>query len=167
MLTMTYSKISRQNDFAPESSRRAAPVFISKNILPGRALTNFGMYNRSSVQENEVYGRYLVAKDDVLKGEVIIEETPFAVGPKLSSPALCLECFCKVSPSDDGSRCPKCEWPLCEDCIIRGAKLHQSECSIFSKCKQIFYPLENDAAGCPQLDCITALRCIRIIMIYL
>lgn len=116
------------------------------------------MYNRSDIRENEAYGRYLVAKDNLLKGDVIIEETPFAVGPKLSSPTLCLECFCKVSPSENGSRCPKCQWPLCEECITSGTKLHNSECSIFFKCKQKFYPLENDAAGCSQLDCITVLR---------
>lgn len=34
------------------------------------------------IQQNDKYGRYLIAKKDLVAGELIFTDTPFAVGPK-------------------------------------------------------------------------------------
>lgn len=137
--------------------RILAWIFILSEIFPG-AQHNFLMLNCTDIRENEIYGRYLVSKNNLKKGDTIIEEIPIAIGPKLNTTALCLECFCKVSSLKDGSRCPKCLWPMCDECIASGAKIHKPECEIFSNGKQKFYPTSEDSVGCPQLDCITVLR---------
>ncbi|XP_040170568.1 SET domain-containing protein SmydA-8 [Anopheles arabiensis] len=105
-------------------------------------------------------GRYGVAARDLKAGELLFEETPFAVGPKLDSPPLCLECCCPVDGGEGGPRCSRCGWPLCEDCSAGGAELvyHRGECEVFAANGVRFRPVEDSTAGCVQLDCITPLR---------
>uniref|UniRef100_A0A182MZA2 SET domain-containing protein n=1 Tax=Anopheles dirus TaxID=7168 RepID=A0A182MZA2_9DIPT len=105
-------------------------------------------------------GRYGVAGRDLQAGDRLFEERPFAVGPKLDSPPLCLECCCPVDGGPDGPRCARCGWPLCEDCCGAGATLlyHRGECGVFAACRVRFRAVEDSTAGCIQLDCITPLR---------
>ncbi|XP_050101373.1 SET domain-containing protein SmydA-8 [Anopheles aquasalis] len=112
------------------------------------------------VQECPELGRYGVAARDLKAGERLFSELPFAVGPKLDSPPLCLECCCPVDGGEGGPRCPRCGWPLCEDCAAEAAPLpyHGAECAVFAEKRVRFQSVEDSTAGCVQLDCITPLR---------
>ncbi|XP_049279270.1 SET domain-containing protein SmydA-8 [Anopheles funestus] len=104
-------------------------------------------------------GRYGVAGRNLKAGDRLFEERPFAVGPKLDSPPLCLECCCPVDGGEAGPRCSRCGWPLCEDCSgMRELVYHRGECEVFSVSGVRFRPVDDSTAGCVQLDCITPLR---------
>ncbi|XP_058056982.1 SET domain-containing protein SmydA-8 [Anopheles bellator] len=115
------------------------------------------------VLESPELGRYGVAARDLRAGERLFVELPFAIGPKLDSPPLCLECCCPVDGGDSGPRCPRCGWPLCEDCAAvlstpELATYHRAECAVFAEKCIRFQAVEDSTAGCVQLDCITPLR---------
>ncbi|XP_055920729.1 SET domain-containing protein SmydA-8 isoform X2 [Eupeodes corollae] len=119
--------------------------------------------NLTEIEYSPVLGRYLVASEAVSESDVLIEEYPFAYGPKLSSPVVCLGCFVPVNCNLDGFRCPKCGWPLCQDCIISdGAEVHQKECEVFKSANAKFYVIKDDEYRkrneCVQLDCVMPLR---------
>ncbi|KAJ8712451.1 hypothetical protein PYW07_005293 [Mythimna separata] len=105
------------------------------------------------VQQNDKYGRYLVANKDLVAGELIFTDTPFAVGPKPDTPPLCLGCYCPV----ENTLCSSCGWPVCsEEC--GKSPVHADECAFFSAARVKFQPVEDWTASAPQLDCITPLR---------
>lgn len=118
--------------------------------------------NNTEVRYSPVFGRYLINGSKLTKStDVLIEELPFALGPKCNGPVVCLECYCCVNCDDDDERCPKCGWPLCVECQenVNGYKYHENnECLVFAKAKMKFYNMLSDEKGCPQLDCITPLR---------
>lgn len=127
--------------------------------------------NKTEIRCSPVLGRYLINGPHAIdSGGVLIDELPFAVGPKCCGPVVCLECFCFINCNSDGEsesesksvdRCPKCSWPLCVECqkCENSNKYHaNNECMIFSKSKIKFYNIFNEVNGCPQLDCITPLR---------
>uniref|UniRef100_A0A1I8PKC9 Uncharacterized protein n=1 Tax=Stomoxys calcitrans TaxID=35570 RepID=A0A1I8PKC9_STOCA len=122
--------------------------------------------NRTEVRHSPLLGRYLINGREAIKSsDILIEELPFALGPKCNGPVLCLVCFIPLpedSESYEDEHCPQCGWPLCVECqnnendIVYHKKY---ECSLFSKNKVKFYNLPSNAKGwCPQLDCITPLR---------
>lgn len=102
------------------------------------------------VLENVELGRYAVASKNLKAGEIFLEETPYAYGPKPDSDIVCLEC---CAPTE--SRCNICGWPLCSEC---GAKVHRLECDLFSNHEIKFQASVNKNGACAQLDCITPLR---------
>lgn len=111
------------------------------------------------IEKNPQFGRFAIASRDLTPGEFLVDEFPFAVGPKASSTCCCLECFCPVNATSTGSRCEKCSWPLCDDCVkLSDLHFHKRECEIFKAAKCKFYNLSNPNAICVQLDCITPLR---------
>lgn len=105
------------------------------------------------MEQNDKYGRYLVANKNLDCGELIFVDTPFAVGPKPDTPPLCLGCYCPVS----NQTCSRCGWPCCgPEC--EEAPHHQDECGLFSSMKVPFQSPEDSTVSCMQLDCITPLR---------
>ncbi|XP_058446372.1 SET domain-containing protein SmydA-8 [Malaya genurostris] len=112
------------------------------------------------VLENPELGRYALADKNLKAGDVLFEETPFAIGPKLDSPPVCLECSCPVDGNASDQKCAKCGWPLCEECIAKENDIvyHRKECAIFVKNKVKFQNVDDSTASCTQLDCITPLR---------
>ncbi|XP_053674864.1 SET domain-containing protein SmydA-8 [Anopheles nili] len=104
-------------------------------------------------------GRYGVTSRDLKAGEWLFDERPFAVGPKLDSPPLCLECCCPVDGAEGGPRCPRCGWPLCEECAeSERLPYHGPECEVFAASRVRFRCVDDSTAGCVQLDCVTPLR---------
>uniref|UniRef100_A0A1I8N459 Uncharacterized protein n=1 Tax=Musca domestica TaxID=7370 RepID=A0A1I8N459_MUSDO len=139
--------------------------------------------NRTDVNHNAVLGRYLINGPVECKSkDILIEELPFALGPKCNGPVLCLECFCPIQEctattgtgennvesneilpkTTNKNRCPDCGWPLCGECqeYKENIKYHnQYECRVFRNGKvKFFNMLSNNRLSCPQLDCITPLR---------
>lgn len=140
--------------------------------------------NRTSIRVSPVLGRYLITQSATKAHDILIEELPFALGPKCNSAIVCLGCYVPLKCNNDGplERCPICKWPLCIECSERitdcgddgsdcngdGAKVHKNnECDIFRVANVKFYELKNDYFGCPQLDCITVLRYILFLLIYI
>ncbi|XP_011560447.3 SET domain-containing protein SmydA-8 [Plutella xylostella] len=105
------------------------------------------------IQENDKYGRYLVASKDLDSGELIFTDTPFAFGPKPDSPPLCLGCYCPV----ENTLCSRCGWPVC-GAPCEQAPAHAAECQLFAAARVRFQPVDDWTASSPQLDCITPLR---------
>jgi hypothetical protein len=112
-----------------------------------------------TIEKNLQFGRFAVASQNIVPGEFLFEEFPFAVGPKARTTCCCLECYCPVDGTALGSRCEVCSWPLCDDCIkLSEFSAHKRECEVFSAAKCKFYNLPDENATCIQLDCITPLR---------
>lgn len=112
-----------------------------------------------SIEKNSELGRFAVANRDLEPGEFLFEEIPFAVGPKVNSHCCCLECFYPVDGTASGSRCEKCAWPLCDECLkLDELPVHSRECEVFRNAKCKFYNLCEADAISLQLDCITPLR---------
>ncbi|CAH2044007.1 unnamed protein product, partial [Iphiclides podalirius] len=105
------------------------------------------------VLRNDKYGRYLVAKKDLDRGELIFTDLPFTIGPKPDTPPLCLGCYCHV----ENALCSRCGWPVCNSECERSEQ-HAAECEVFSSAKVRFQPVDDWTASAPQLDCITPLR---------
>lgn len=115
--------------------------------------------NHFKVLQNDQLGRYTVATQTLPAGSIVFEEYPFAIGPKTSSPAICLECCAPVDGTSNGPRCNKCDWPMCDDCKLNSKrKLHATECELFQSRRVKFQNLPTAHQICLQLDCITPLR---------
>ncbi|XP_068618073.1 SET domain-containing protein SmydA-8 [Battus philenor] len=110
-------------------------------------------FSHYDVLRNDKYGRYLIAKKDLDKGELIFTDLPFAVGPKPDTPPLCLSCYCPVN----NTLCSRCGWPVC-NAECEQSTHHVEECEVFSNVKVKFQRVDDWTASAPQLDCITPLR---------
>ncbi|XP_067622892.1 SET domain-containing protein SmydA-8 isoform X2 [Eurosta solidaginis] len=114
---------------------------------------------KSRVEVDPVFGRSLVTNEPVKNGETVVEESPFALGPKQNSGIVCLACYRDLIFGEGGDsldRCEKCDWPLCSACL--DAPIHMEECEIFAKAKVHFAGNVSEEGVCTQLDCITPLR---------
>ncbi|XP_054741759.1 SET domain-containing protein SmydA-8 isoform X2 [Anastrepha obliqua] len=114
---------------------------------------------KSRIEIDPLLGRSLVTTEPVKKGDIVVEESPFAVGPKQNSGIVCLGCYRDLIFGEDGDsldRCEKCDWPLCSACF--DAPDHLDECAIFAKAKVHFAGNVSEDGVCTQLDCITPLR---------
>ncbi|KAH8374231.1 hypothetical protein KR200_004683 [Drosophila serrata] len=110
--------------------------------------------NRTSVQWSPVCGRYLVAQGAVAGHGLLIEELPFALGPKCNGPVVCLGCY-----ESDPNLCIECGWPLCEECSrIQDNHHSKQECRVFQDARARFFNLPKGSNHCSQLDCIMPLR---------
>lgn len=77
-------------------------------------------------------GRHAVATRDLKRGEVIMQERPLVLGPKLLTEPICLGCYQRLTLQTEFSefyKCRGCRWPLC------GPKCeqdpwHQAECAM-------------------------------------
>jgi len=101
----------------------------------------------------------------VERGDLVLEELPFARGPKRDSGIACLGCYQFLQFGEDGDsldRCELCDWPLCGSCADDDdASDHRGECQVFSAARVTFAGNVSDDGVCPQLDCITPLRLVR------
>ena len=113
------------------------------------------------VKRNDEYGRYVTAAQALIAGDILFEEIPFAYGPKQDSPVVCLNCYCPLDGAvENGQRCSKCTWPLCDACNkLEQCNIHvDCECHVFSESKAKFQNSSKITERCTQMDCITPLR---------
>ncbi|XP_017059325.1 SET domain-containing protein SmydA-8 isoform X2 [Drosophila ficusphila] len=117
---------------------------------------------KARLEEDAVLGRYLATSSAVERGDLVLEELPFARGPKRDSGIVCLGCYQFLQFGDDGDsldRCEVCDWPLCGSCADDDdATDHEGECQVFSAARVTFAGNVSDDGVCPQLNCITILR---------
>ncbi|XP_042221386.1 SET domain-containing protein SmydA-8-like isoform X2 [Homarus americanus] len=110
-------------------------------------------------QTDPAAGRFLATSRDVQAGELLLKESPIAVGPRATSPLVCLGCH-ELIPGTEFPRCPSCWWPLCSsDCVT--SSLHQAECPILAvDTKRVGQPIA--AGSTPRYDIILVLRCLLL-----
>uniref|UniRef100_A0A6P4FLC3 Protein msta-like n=1 Tax=Drosophila rhopaloa TaxID=1041015 RepID=A0A6P4FLC3_DRORH len=117
---------------------------------------------KARLEEDAVLGRCLATASSVERGDLVLEERPFARGPKRDSGIVCLGCYQFLQFGEDGDsldRCELCDWPLCGSCADEDdATDHGGECQVFSAARVTFAGNVSDDGVCPQLDCITPLR---------
>ncbi|XP_017853974.1 SET domain-containing protein SmydA-8 [Drosophila busckii] len=116
---------------------------------------------KARLEFDPLYGRCLATTEAVEHGELVVEELPFAYGPKRDSGIVCLGCYRYLQFGEDGDsvdRCELCDWPLCSNCAQDAASDHLAECEIFAAARVTFAGNVSDDGVCPQLDCITPLR---------
>lgn len=70
------------------------------------------------VTKNDIFGRFIVAKEDIPAGTVIVSESPAAFGPDGDGCEgydipLCLGCCMIMNDDNEDIRCSKCKWPVC------------------------------------------------------
>ncbi|XP_061386995.1 SET domain-containing protein SmydA-8 [Musca vetustissima] len=126
--------------------------------MAAASTSEMGKMLKSRVEIDPRYGRSLVTTDAVSKGEVVVDELPFAMGPK-SGGIVCLGCYQPLAFGDDGDsldRCDTCDWPLCSACL--DSPVHEGECKIFAEANVRFAGNVGEDGICAQLDCITPLR---------
>ncbi|XP_017099088.2 SET domain-containing protein SmydA-8 isoform X2 [Drosophila bipectinata] len=117
---------------------------------------------KARLEQDAVFGRCLAVAEPVRRGDLVVEELPFAQGPKRDSGIVCLACYQFLQFGEDGDsldRCEICDWPLCAACAI-GSDVtdHSGECEVFANARVTFAGNVSDDGVCTQLDCITPLR---------
>lgn len=112
------------------------------------------------VKESAELGRFGVAAKDLKAGDIVLQEEPFAVGPKTDSAVVCLSCNCSLGSGDGQlAECKICSWPLCAQCNEKGSGLHfDNECQVFKESNAKFQNVADPTEICHQLDCVTPLR---------
>ncbi|BFF94951.1 SET domain-containing protein SmydA-8 [Drosophila madeirensis] len=118
---------------------------------------------KARLEPEAVFGRCLAATEPVQRGDLLVEELPFAFGPKKDSGIVCLGCHQYLQFGEDGDsldRCELCDWPLCGVCAggDDDGIHHRSECVVFSAARVTFAGNVSEDGVCTQLDCITPLR---------
>ncbi|XP_034473188.1 SET domain-containing protein SmydA-8 [Drosophila innubila] len=118
---------------------------------------------KARLEHDAVYGRCLATSEAVQRGDIVVEEFPFAYGPKRDSGIVCLDCYRYLQFGEDGDgdgdRCEICDWPLCGNCADDGHQGdHRGECEVFATARVTFAGNVSEDGVCPQLDCITPLR---------
>ena len=63
------------------------------------------------VEENDIFGRFLVATRNIKCGSIVITEEPIAIGPNRVSLPVCLGCHTELDESFH--KCGECGFPLC------------------------------------------------------
>ncbi|KAL1497646.1 hypothetical protein ABEB36_008569 [Hypothenemus hampei] len=87
------------------------------------------------IRENQTLGKFLVAKRDLERDEIIFVDSPLFFGPgpykiEEESPFSCVGCS-KIL-LDEIRSCPECGWPACNfDCEgLKSPQMHGLECQI-------------------------------------
>ncbi|XP_055597926.1 SET domain-containing protein SmydA-8-like [Uranotaenia lowii] len=82
-----------------------------------------GFEENFQILDSEQFGRFVVAKKDLARGEQILLEEPYVTGPYWDADVSCLNCY-----RDSCSLCTKCGIaPLCYDCSGHD----ESECHFY------------------------------------
>ncbi|XP_057374746.1 SET domain-containing protein SmydA-8-like isoform X1 [Daphnia carinata] len=110
------------------------------------------------IDESEHEGRYLVAKRSIKAGEIILQEPPLVLGPKLQSLPLCLGCYKHISGT---YRCSRCNWPMCSALCEESAFHRNSECRMIEPALVANF-LCTGTINNQVYQCITPLRCLSL-----
>ncbi|KAK3849746.1 hypothetical protein Pcinc_042339, partial [Petrolisthes cinctipes] len=102
-------------------------------------------------------GRFMVATRDVAAGELLMNDTPLFIGPKMVTEPICLACY---RPVDGEYSCDGCGFPLCSaDC--EGTDDHEPECKAI---RESGIPVKVSVFGeeNSMYECITPLRILSL-----
>lgn len=92
-------------------------------------------------------GRGLFLLEPVCAGTLVLLEQAAVIGPKQTSPLVCLECFFMLDPIDLEYNCAKCGSTLCQSCSkLEDRPNHDPECQIFQQAGKQFNPFTEKGA---------------------
>jgi len=77
------------------------------------------------VEMREGVGRFVVATRDIEPLELVMWDNAAALGPRMGTAPVCLQC---LKPVDGSYMCPECGWPMCDEKCAKG-RSHEIECS--------------------------------------
>ncbi|XP_045120625.1 SET domain-containing protein SmydA-8-like isoform X2 [Portunus trituberculatus] len=139
-------------------SRQMAPQpQAHRQKIPSQALQapDFPVAEQSSSDA----GRFLVAQRPVSPGELLVYESPVALGPRASCYPVCLGCHELIS-DEAVPRCERCWWPLCSQRCASSLR-HAAECPVLAA--------DSQRIGQPQFfgysskyDVILVVRCLLL-----
>ncbi|ODM96315.1 SET and MYND domain-containing protein, partial [Orchesella cincta] len=93
------------------------------------------------ITRNEIFGRYIVAKQDIPAGTIIVSECPAAFGPDGDG------CEGYEIPLCLNIRCSKCNWPVCSKECELSLTHAENECKFFCE-RNIQFPPDVQIATC-------------------
>ena len=108
------------------------------------------------VQYEERCGRLLVAGRDISAGEIILRDSPAALGPDNNPRPVCLVCLARLVRGRVVP-CRGCGWPLCSQQCRDNIDLHSRECGLFQQNRTEF-DLTRFKTTCPSYNAIMVLR---------
>ncbi|KAG0724321.1 SET domain-containing protein SmydA-8, isoform A [Chionoecetes opilio] len=102
-------------------------------------------------------GRFMVATKDIAGGELLMEDAPLMMGPKMMTEPVCLGCY---RPVDGDYNCKGCGFPLCSsDC--EGTEDHEAECRAV-QASGIHVKVSMFGEVNSMYECITPLRVLSL-----
>ncbi|EAT44908.1 AAEL003788-PA, partial [Aedes aegypti] len=90
------------------------------------------------ISSNAILGRHLTATRPIRRGELIFNDSPLLLGPKIASIPVCLGCHRNLPPlmnshlQVDFYHCRHCSWPLCGP-SCETATSHKDECPLLAR----------------------------------
>ncbi|XP_073991921.1 SET domain-containing protein SmydA-8-like isoform X3 [Rhodnius prolixus] len=70
--------------------------------------------NLLEMKTSNIMGRYLVAKEDIKPGTIILRVPPLVLGPTcINNTPICLSCYAPINDLVSCERCNQCGWPIC------------------------------------------------------
>jgi hypothetical protein len=78
------------------------------------------------VEQREGVGRLVVATRDIAALELVMWDNAAALGPRMGTAPVCLQC---LKPVDGSYMCPECAWPMCDQKCAEGHS-HKIECAL-------------------------------------
>lgn len=99
----------------------------------------------------------MIATRDIAAGELLLQDAPLLMGPKMITEPVCLACY---RPVTGDYQCSDCGFPLCgEDC--EGTENHQAECNAV---KESGIPVKVSVFGeiNSMYECITPVRILNL-----
>lgn len=112
--------------------------------LPPNAGKQLAFSEECYIADSPNRGRGCFVKHGVKAGQTIIVETPTIIGPKQTSPLVCVDCFRKLVEEEHNVAgnvhpCTKCGLPLCQICSQKPSddlQFHLEECALLSSSEQ-------------------------------
>ncbi|XP_053686070.1 SET domain-containing protein SmydA-8-like [Sabethes cyaneus] len=100
------------------------------------------------ISKSNELGRFLIAKRDLARGQLVLVDQPFAIGPYWDSEIVCLNCF-----RNSCTICRKCRRaPLCYECVGH----NESECDFYQDSNLDINFLFN------HFNVVTVVRCLLL-----
>ena len=109
------------------------------------------------VSSSSDLGRFMVATRDITAGELLMQDAPLIMGPKMMTEPVCLACY---RPVDGEYNCPDCGFPLCSsDC--RGSEDHEPECRAIQE-SGVAVKVSRFGEVNSMYECITPVRILSL-----
>ncbi|XP_066950946.1 uncharacterized protein [Macrobrachium rosenbergii] len=109
------------------------------------------------VASSDDLGRFMVATRDITPGELLIQDPPLLLGPKMITEPVCLGCY---RPVDGSYQCKGCGFPMC-DSQCEKSEDHKAECnSVIESGAAVKVSVFGEINS--MYECITPLRIMRL-----
>ncbi|KAK9883474.1 hypothetical protein WA026_001650 [Henosepilachna vigintioctopunctata] len=116
------------------------------------------------IRATPAIGRYMVAKNDIKAGSIVIRENPLVVGPCVGGRVQCIGCYKGLEKESQKFKCMGCGWPICSiKCTGQGMAYGHTEmeCSVLKECHSGDFLSWNDIGDLRiNYHSIVPLRCL-------